>query len=62
MIFYDVFRLIEPKGGHASKYFSFPGYGIGHDHVKGRNSVRGDNEEAILNLVYVAHLAFAYQF
>ncbi|CAB4949419.1 unannotated protein [freshwater metagenome] len=51
-------ELLEPERAHGGEHASLVGDGFGHDHIEGRETVRGDHEQTtVAGAVDVSHLA-----
>jgi len=53
---------LEPKERKLSENEALVGNGGGHDDVKSRNAVRGDNQQGIVEIVDIPDLAAGMQF
>ena len=54
----DVAEFVEPEQRHLRQQLALAGDGLAHDHVKGREAVRGHHQDAVIaHGIVVAHLA-----
>jgi hypothetical protein len=53
----DLARAVEPEQRHLRQDAALVGYRVGHDHVVGRDSIRGHHQEIAVELVHLADLA-----
>ena len=56
MISDDVSGKVKPEKGKGGEDSAFLGDAVGQDNIKSRNSVGGDNNKRIPELINVSHL------
>ena len=55
----DVVESLEPERGNLVEHCALVWNGVGQDHVKGRDAIRGDKEERLAEIKDFAHFPAA---
>ena len=51
----DMPSAIEPKHRKIRENFTFAGDGRVHDHIEGRNSIGGDHQECVAEIIHITN-------